>query len=242
VVLAEALATVSHDRLTRLLQGDWSGHRRLALACRTLLVWDRGSLIIDDPVMPTPFATAIDGLAWVFSSVARQPVYGLSLGRLVWTNGTLRLPLGRRLWHTGGPSPYELALERRSSARTRLRCRPESVLFEAWYPAKALLTRIRHDGWSVVCRLTKHRRCHGHAVRQHRRPPDWAESGWRTEGLNVLVVRYGKQDYATNRLPPAWPPLVCWSGSGTIGISASTNSSASSVSRDALMLSQAWSG
>jgi hypothetical protein len=65
MALAEALATVSHDRLTRLLQGDWSGQRLLELVCRTLFVWDRGYLIIDDTVIPKPFATAIEGLAWV---------------------------------------------------------------------------------------------------------------------------------------------------------------------------------
>ena len=39
VALAEALQTVSQDRWTRMLQGDWSGHTRLALAFRTLFVW-----------------------------------------------------------------------------------------------------------------------------------------------------------------------------------------------------------
>ena len=42
VAVAEALETVSHDRLTRRLQSDWSGHRRLELACRTLFVCERG--------------------------------------------------------------------------------------------------------------------------------------------------------------------------------------------------------
>jgi hypothetical protein len=200
VVLAEALATVSHDRLTRLLQGDWSGQRLLELVCRTLFVWDRGYLIIDDTVIPKPFATAIDGLAWVFSSLERQPVYGLSRVLLVWTNGTLRLPLGMRLWHKGGPSKYELALALLSDARHRLRCRPESVLFDAWSPSTALLKRIRNYGWYVVCRLKQNRRFNGHAVRHHRRHPYWAESGWLTGGLKVLVVRYGKKYYATNRL------------------------------------------
>ena len=74
VALAEALRTVSHDRLTRMLQGDWSGHTRLDIACRTLFVWERGFLIIDDTVIPKPFATAMAGLAWVFSSQERRPV------------------------------------------------------------------------------------------------------------------------------------------------------------------------
>jgi hypothetical protein len=200
MALSEALNTVSHDRLTRLLQADWSGHTLLELACRTLFVWERGYLIIDDTVIPKPFATAIEGRAWVFSSQERKPVYGLSLVLLVWTNGTLRVPLGVRLWHQGGPSKYVLGLDLLSYARNRLRCHPEYVLFDAWYPSKALLKRIHDYGWDFVCRLKKNRRFNGHAVRYHRRHPYWSESGWLTGGLKVLVVRDGAKYYATNRL------------------------------------------
>ena len=52
VALAEALQTVSHDRLTRMLQADWSGQRLLESAFRTLFVWERGYRIIDDTVVP----------------------------------------------------------------------------------------------------------------------------------------------------------------------------------------------
>ena len=61
--------------------------------------------------MPKPFAVAIDGLAWVFSSLERKPVYGLSVVLWVWTHGTLRSPLGMRLGRKNGPSTDELALE-----------------------------------------------------------------------------------------------------------------------------------
>ena len=171
VAFAEAWQTVSHDRLTRMLQSAWSGHTLLELAWRTLFVWDRGFLIIDDTVLPTPFATAIEHLAWVDSSQERKPVYGLSLVLLVWTNGVLRMPLGIRLWHTGGPSKYALALELLSYARNRLRCRPDYVLFDAWYPSRALLKRIRDDGWYFVCRLKKNRHVNGRAVRAYGRHP-----------------------------------------------------------------------
>ena len=76
-------------------------------------------------VIPKPFATAIEGLAWVFSSQEHTSVSGLSLVLLVWTNGTRRIPLGMRLWRQGGPSKYALALELLSDARHRLRCRPQ---------------------------------------------------------------------------------------------------------------------
>jgi putative transposase len=200
VALAEALQTVSHDRLTRMLQADWSGQTLLELAVRTLFVWERGYLILDDTVIPKPFATAIESLAWVYSSQERKPVYGLSLVLLVWTNGTLRIPLGIRFWHTGGPSKYALALELLSYARNQLRCRPEYVLFDAWYPSKALLKRVRDYGWYFICRLKKNRRFNNQPLRAYRRHPYWAESGRLSGGLKVLVVRYGAKYFATNRL------------------------------------------
>jgi putative transposase len=200
VALAEALEIVSHDRLTRLLRADWSGHTLLEHACRTLFVWEQGYLILDDTVVPKPFATAMEGLAWVFSSQERRPVYGFSLVLLVWTDGMVRIPLGLRLWRNGGPSKYALALELLSYARNRLRCRPAYVLFDAWYPSRPLLRRIRDYGWYFVCRLKKNRRFNGQPLRAYRRHPYWAGSGWLTGGLKVLVVRYGAKYYATNRL------------------------------------------
>jgi putative transposase len=200
VALAEALGSVSHDRLTRLLQADWSGPTLLEHACRMLFVWERGSLILDDTVIPKPFVTAMESLAWVFSSQERRPVYGFSLVLLVWTAGTLRIPLSLRLGRKGGPSQYALALEWLSYARNRWRCHPEYVLFDAWYPSKALLKRIRDYGWYFVCRLKKNRRFNGQPLRTYRRHPYWSACGRLTGGLKVLVVRYGAKYYATHRL------------------------------------------
>jgi hypothetical protein len=119
VAFAEALQTVSHDRLTRLLQADWSGPPLLELAFRTLFVGERGSLILDDTVSPKPFATAIEGLAWVYASHERRAVYGLSLVWLIGPDGRSRIPLGLQLWRQGGPSKSALALALLSSARNR---------------------------------------------------------------------------------------------------------------------------
>jgi hypothetical protein len=109
VALAEALQTMSHGRLTRLLRVDGSGQTLLGRACRTLFVWERGDLILAATVAPKPVATAMEGLAWVFSSQGRRPVDGFSPVLLVWTDGLVRMPLGLRLWRQGGPSKYALA-------------------------------------------------------------------------------------------------------------------------------------
>src|SRR5918992_3863541 len=200
VAVADVLQTVSHDRLTRMLQAGWSGQKLLESAVGTLFVWEQGYLILDDTVIPKPFANVMAGLAWVFSSQERRPVWGFSLVLLVWTNGIVRVPLGIRLWRKGGPSKYALALELLSYACNRLRCRPEYVLFDAWYPSKAVLRRIRDYGWYFVCRLKKNRRFNGQPLRTYRRHPYWAETGWLTGRLKVLVVRHGTKYYATNRL------------------------------------------
>lgn len=207
VAIAEAHETVSHDRLTRMLPGNWSGQTLLEQASRTLFVFTGGYLIIDDTVFPKPWATAIEGLAWVFSTRERKPVWGLSVVLLVWTDGTIRIPLGFRLWRKGGPSKYELALELLSDARNRWRCRPEYVIFDSWYPSKKLLKRIRDYGWYFVCRIKKNRCFNGHAVRYHRRHPYWTAIGWLNGGLKVLVVRHGAKYYATNRLSLTAPEV-----------------------------------
>ena len=90
-------------------------------------------------------ATAMGSLAWVFSSQERRPVPGVSHVRLVWTDGRLRIPL--HLWCRGEPSQDAWALEWLSDARHRLRCHPAYVLCDVWSPSKALLPRIRDDGW-----------------------------------------------------------------------------------------------
>jgi hypothetical protein len=93
-----------------------------------------------------------------------------------------------------------LALELLSDARHRWRCHPAYVRVDAWYPAKALLKRLRDDGWDFVCRLKKHRRFNGQPLRAYRRHPYWAATGRLSGGLKVLVVRDGAQYDATHRL------------------------------------------
>jgi hypothetical protein len=144
VAMSEALQTVSHDRLTRMLQADWSGLTLLESACRMLFVWERGYLILDDTVIPKPFATAMESLAWVFSSQECRPVYGLSLVLLVWTKGVLRLALDMRLWRKGVASKYQLGLEFLGYARNHPRGWPEHGIFDASFLSGALLKHIRH--------------------------------------------------------------------------------------------------
>lgn len=59
---------------------------------------------------------------------------------------------------------------------------------------------MRDDGWYVVCRLKQNRRVNHQPLQRYRRHPYGAETGQRTGGLKILVVRYGAKYFATNRL------------------------------------------
>ena len=148
--LADAFDSVAHDRLTRMLQGTWSGHTRLALALRRLFTVAGGSLIVDDTVGATPYARLLGEAAWVWSQQDRQVLCGVSVVLLVWTDGQVRMPLACRVWQQGGASKDDLALEVLRSARNRLRCQPAFVLCDSWYLSKKLLKGIRDSGGYVV--------------------------------------------------------------------------------------------
>ena len=126
---------------------------------------------------------------------------------LVWPEGPSRMPLACRVGPSGGASKYAVALELRSSARTRLTCQPALVLLDSWSPSQQLLKRSRDSGWSGGCQRKQNRRCAGRALRDSRQPPDWHAVGARTGGLTVLVVRYRRTYSATNRLPCTAPEV-----------------------------------
>jgi putative transposase len=114
-----------------MLQGTWSGHTLFDLALRAVFSVAGGYLILDDTVVEKPYARLLGEAAWGWSSKQRKVVFGVSIVLLVWTDGQVRIPVGYRGWHKGGPSKFALAVELLSDARNRLRCQPQFVLFDS---------------------------------------------------------------------------------------------------------------
>lgn len=198
--IAEMFPDTSHDCLTRMLNGDWSGQTLLHLALRTLFTVTGGYLILDDTVVEKPYARLLGEAAWVWSSKQRKVVFGVSVVLLVWTDGQTRIPVAYRVWKKGGPSKVDLALELLSYARNRLKCKPQFVLFDSWYPAKRLLKRIRDYGWYFVCQMKKNRTFDGASLSTYRQQPYWQAVGELSEGMKVFVVKHRRKYYVTNRL------------------------------------------
>lgn len=200
VTISEAFTHATHDCLTRLRNGRWAGQILLAVALRTLLTVSGGWRIIDDTVVAKPYARWLGEAAWVWSNKDKKVLFGVSVVLLVWTDGQVRIPVAFRVWKKGGPSKYVLALELLSYARNRLKCKPQFVLFDSWYPSKPLLKRIRDYGWYFVCQRKKNRSFAGRALHAYLPQPYWQAVGELTGGLKVFVVKYRRKYYATNRL------------------------------------------
>jgi hypothetical protein len=200
LAIAQALDKASHDRLTRMLRGQWSGQTLLDMALRTLFSVVGGSLIVDDTIVAKPYAALLEEAAWVWSTKQNRVVFGIPLGLLVWTNGQVRIPMAFRLWKKGGPSQFDLASELLSYARNRLKVKPQCVLFDSWYPSKRLLKRLQDYGWYFVCQLKKNRTFEGRPLKADRRQPYWHGVGMLSGQIKVWVGKHRRKYYATNRL------------------------------------------
>lgn len=206
-IIAEAFGILSHDRLTRFLNGDWAGQKLLEWAFQEFFRFHGGYLVIDDTVLRKSSDRRMQDVTWVYSSADKKSVLGYSVVLLVWTDGQMHIPLAFRIWKSGEASKFELALDLLSYARNRLHCQPEFVLFDSWYSSKAMFKRIRDYGWYFVCRVKRNRKFNGKALKHYQGHPYWEEVGTFSGDLKVLIVRYGKKYFATNRLSLSGKPV-----------------------------------
>src|SRR5215470_5351174 len=77
--LADAFDSVSHDRVTCMLQGTWSGYTLLDLALRLLFTVVGGYLIVDDTVVAKSYACLFGEVVWVWSNKDRKVLFGVSV-------------------------------------------------------------------------------------------------------------------------------------------------------------------
>lgn len=199
--LARMTRGTSHDGLTRLLNRERLDWQTLlsSIAMSIAGVLSAGYLILDDTVIDKMFARTIEGIAWVFSSKENRAILGLSVVVLCWSNGTITIPLGLRIWRKGsGKSKVDLAIELLRWVRKFPLFSPQYVVFDSWYAADALLTTIEGFGWVWATQLKRNRKLNGIQLRALYRHPYWMEVGALSHGHRVLVVRHGKKFFATN--------------------------------------------
>ena len=199
--IAEAFADASHDRLTRMLQGRLV---RADTPARGVAHPVHGRWRVSDPRRyrgRKALCARLGEAAWVWSSKHKKVVFGVSVVLLVWTDGQVRIPVAFRVWHKGGLSKFALALELLSYARNRLKCQPQLVLFDPGIRPRRCASGSATMAGILCASCKKNRRFDGERLA----PPTSSNRigmpwGCLPEGMKVLVVKYRRKYYATNRL------------------------------------------
>jgi len=103
--IAATLGVVSHDALTRLLKHScWTASFLLGAMINQVLLLSTGIvlpsiLILDDVLVPKPFARWIAGAYWDWDHAQHRRSFGHRIVVVVWTNGVIVIPVGFALWH-----------------------------------------------------------------------------------------------------------------------------------------------
>ena len=99
--ISELLGGISHDKLTRALKGEnvITGSLGLSLLNFCLSQTTGGWLIIDDFLLAKRYSSKIEGVYNEYDHVTRQRVKGMRIVMILWTNGTIRMPVAWSIWH-----------------------------------------------------------------------------------------------------------------------------------------------
>jgi SRSO17 transposase len=148
--VAANLGGVSHDALTRFLNhASWNAAILMvvlldhAIVLAGGIVTGQSWLILDDVLIPKPFAKVIAGAYWDWDHCDKRNVFGHRVVVLLWTNGVMLIPVAFALWHKKN-SAYLKETERAYRTKNDLaRCLVYMVkrrglpfdylTFDAWY-------------------------------------------------------------------------------------------------------------
>ena len=187
----------AHDRLQRALTKKLGWLSKLSLYLLTLVTGKEGGyLVFDDTILERTGPGKLN-LPKLRNSQGHY-CFGLGVVLLIWSNGSIRIPLNLRLYF-GDKSKQDLALELLVWAKEK-DFKPDYVLFDSWYSSTKVLSKIHAYDWSFVTRLKKNRKLAGCQLKRHR-GPYWTKIG-NCRGLDfeLKIVRRGKKFFASNDL------------------------------------------
>ena len=196
---------VSHDHLSRVLKtkdGRVSTHVS-TLILKTLGKFSGGSLIIDDTTITKIFARVIEGCSWLWSSNDERVVFGYQVVVLLWSNGTLSIPLRWEFYKKienkrEQRTKIDIAVDLLAYAKNVLNLSPENVLFDPFYSAENVLRRCEEYQWQYVTKIKSNRLLNGKQAKRHHPNPYWEETGTLSCGLKARIVRHGRRYFLTN--------------------------------------------
>lgn len=189
----------SHDSVYRVLQEGKHHFSIFALNRLKAINGLKGGYLVLDDSFIIRFGSGKLKLKKLRDNTTGQFAYGFNVVLLIWTNGTIRIPIGFRVFlaQPGETSKIELALEMLEEAK-QLGLAPKYVLFDAWYTAESILNYLERAAWKFVTRLRDNRLLNNVRVSKDRRVY-WVKVG-RLQKMcsDVVVVRHGKQYLVSN--------------------------------------------
>ena len=104
--IAGKLTKISHDRLQNIRNNIYLNATVLrlelfqqALQLMTVVPYCQTMLILDDVLIPKPYAKCIQGAYWDHDHALDIPCFGIRVIVLVWSNGILNIPVAFLTWH-----------------------------------------------------------------------------------------------------------------------------------------------
>lgn len=162
--IAREFDHVSHDQLWRLTQ-QLKPIRTMALKIALQLIqWVTGGsgwYILDDVLIEKPYARWMVGLYDQYDHTTRRHVKGIRLVVVLWTNGTVRVPVAFALWHA---KPFTSKYRTKNqiarlliySINKRTTTLSDSYLVcDNWYASKQNLRFFEGLGVQIITRLRK---------------------------------------------------------------------------------------
>jgi hypothetical protein len=152
----------SHDRITRMLVSRFPWKKWYIWCINRLFnILDGGYLIIDDVVLAKPFGKLFTNASFVYSSSDDKSVFGYNIVMIVWTNGTITIPLSWRWYKKGSYTKVELAMFLLEEVRFKWRVKNCIILYDSWYAAAKVMRLIRRLGYHFVSQIKKNRKVNG---------------------------------------------------------------------------------
>lgn len=195
----------SHDSVYRVLTEGKHCFSILALNRLQAIGGLKGGYFVLDDSMMVRFGSGKFKLKKIKNSSTGQYTYGFNIVLLIWTNGTIRIPIGFRIFlaqedqTNKTKSKIELALEMLQEAK-QLGLEPKYVLFDAWYAAESILNYLEGMAWKFVTRLRSNRQLNSVSVSSDRRVY-WVKVGRLNKMQSeVVVARHRKQYLVSNEV------------------------------------------
>lgn len=163
--MERVLRACRHDSLCRLLTGI---NLTTIMLSKFFIGWitanrkSPGWLCLDDTVIEKIYSKAIEYAGCAWSTSLKRTVIGIHIVVLYWCDGTIRIPVGFRLWIPKGKTTHyrtkvDLAIE--LLTHNSAFCKTCSyIAFDSWYCSKQILRICALMGLSCSSRLKKNRK------------------------------------------------------------------------------------